>query len=97
MTEQVNYVQRVIDALAERLDDCDDDLLGIYALLVLTRGLNTTLSDVHDGWAVWRNTDNPKHKDLVPFRELPPDRQLLDKKYLNVIHEVSKLGLMRRV
>lgn len=84
-----NYVQQVIDDLADRLDDCDNDLLGLYALLALTRGEHTTLEDVHDAWGVWRNVTKPDHKSLVPFNQLTPEVQEYDRKYQLAIHDVA--------
>lgn len=85
-----NYVQAVTTELAAQLDDCDSDLLSLYALLALTRGPATTLEDVHDAWAIWRNTSDPEHRSLVPFEQLTPDVQELDRKYQVAIHCAAK-------
>ena len=84
-----NYVQEVLDELAERLPDCDTPLLELYALLALTAGTGTTLEDVHQAWAVWRNRTRPDHPSLVPFAALAPEVRELDRKYADAIREVA--------
>ncbi len=88
-TVKTNYVQDVIDRLADRLDDCDGDLLALYALLTLTTGEATSLRNVHDAWAAWRNVTNPAHKSLVPFEDLTPEVQAYDEKYRAAIVDVA--------
>jgi hypothetical protein len=84
-----NYVQKVRGLLAERLPDCDLPLVDLYTLLALTKGVNTTLEDVHDAWAVWRNVTKPDHKSLVAFQNLSKEVQELDRPYMEAIHDVS--------
>lgn len=86
----LNYVQSALTALTLELPDIDSDLSNLYVLLVLTRGADTTLEDVHDAWAVWRNTTNPVHRSLIRFGELAVDVQGLDAKYRDAIHAVAK-------
>jgi hypothetical protein len=85
-----NYVQRLTRDLSARLPGCEMDLIDLYALLALTRGTETTLKDVHDAWSVWRNTSRPDHKSLIPFDDLTPEVQELDRKYQEAIHEAAK-------
>ncbi len=84
-----NYVQRVSSRLADLLPDCDDELLDLYALLVLTRGQETTLQDVHDAWSVWCCAIDPGHRALVPFAQLPPEVRELDRPYRLAIRRVA--------
>lgn len=94
----MNYVQEIIDALATEMLAIDEYMVGElaenlieeYALLVLLFGSNTTLKHVHDAWAVWRNRTKPEHKSLVEFDELTLEVQELDRKYMEVIHKVSR-------
>lgn len=85
----MNYVQTARGALAASLPDCDGDLLDLYTLLALTRGAETTLKDVHDAWAIWRDASNPLHKSLVPFDHLTVEVQELDRKYMEAIHAAA--------
>lgn len=94
MEQPRNYVDQVTDALAGILNDCDDLLLRLYALLALTKGTSTTLKDVHDAWALWRTTTNAQHRSLIPFEQLAAEVQQLDAKYRDAIHTVAtQLGL----
>lgn len=85
----MSYITQVTGDLAGRLPDCGPDLLGLYALLVLTTGEGTTLENVHDAWAVWREATRPDHPSLVPFADLAPEVQALDAKYRDAIREVA--------
>lgn len=70
--------------------DVESDLLDLYVLLVLTSGIDTGLIDVHDAWAVWKNKTNPSHKSLIPFSELTPEVQELDREYADAICETAR-------
>lgn len=72
-------------------DGIDDAHADVYALLVLTTGTSTTLENVHDAWAVLKNTINPDHKSLIPFRDLGLEVQELDRSYRDTIVRVAKL------
>ncbi|HEY8590199.1 MAG TPA: hypothetical protein VIL55_11670 [Naasia sp.] len=89
-TTSPNYVQQAITRLTDALPDLDPALAQLYALLVLTRGVNTTLEDVHDAWALWRNTTNPAHRSLIPFAGLSHEVQELDRPYMDAIHQVAR-------
>jgi hypothetical protein len=84
-----NYVQPVISDLVRLLPHCDGILLNLYALLVMTRGVNTSLEDVHDAWSIWQNLSDPEHRSLIPFDQLTPEVQELDRKYMGAIHYVA--------
>lgn len=85
----MNYIGYITGRLAVYLDDCPPDLLRFYALLVLTVGVDTALVDVHDAWSCWRVATKPDHKSLVPFTDLTPEVQELDRKYMDAIREVA--------
>ena len=89
MENRENYVQAVIRELNALLPGLENELVNLYALLVLTRGAETTLKDVHDAWGVWRNLTNPTHKSLVPFDQLSLEVQELDRKYMEAIHKAA--------
>ena len=93
MTDTINYVDQIVAALAERLDDCEIDLLRQYALLVLVTGEQTTEQDAHDAWAAWRTATNPRHRLLVPFHHLTAEAQALNTPYADAIRTVAaRLG-----
>ena len=54
------------------------------------KGTETTLENVHDAWSTWRDATRPDHPSLVPFAELAPDVQELDRKYADAIREVAE-------
>ncbi len=85
-----NYVQAVLDRLNPASPGLDPDLAQLYALLALVKGVDTTLEDVHDAWAIYRNVTRPDHKSLVPFDELTVEVQELDRKFQEAIHEAAK-------
>jgi hypothetical protein len=85
----VNYIDAVAARLGLMLDDCDIDLLRIYALLVLVTGTGTTDEHVHHAWGVWRAATRPDHPDLVPFDQLTPEVQALDTWYAQAIRAVA--------
>jgi hypothetical protein len=85
-----NYVQTVLNLLHAKLLDLDPDLARLYALLALTKGMDTSMEDVHDAWALWRNTTNPDHRSLIPFAELADEEQELDREYAVAIHAAAR-------
>lgn len=89
----MNYVQSALSALYRHpnMRDVEPELLRSYALLLLILGGNTEPRDVHDAWAVWRNSINPDHTSLVPYDDLSEDVQALDLPYLAAIREAAEL------
>jgi hypothetical protein len=81
----MNYVQVIIENLKKYIPKCPEDLLGNYAQLVLTKGLDTTMRDVHDAWSVWQNKTRPDHKSLIEFELLSDEVRELDRKYMDAI------------
>jgi hypothetical protein len=84
-----NYVDQAVWKLAARLPDCDIDLLRLYALLALSKGVNTSARDVHDAWALWRTTTKADHPSIVPFARLSLAVQKLDDPYVEAIQGVA--------
>ena len=86
----MSYITDITDDLeAAGLDDCPPELLRLYALLVLTTGVITSLEDVHNAWSAWRQATRPDHPSLVPFADLAPEVQELDRKYMDAIRKVA--------
>lgn len=91
-----SYAQRAIDALysqitedGEDLNEQDSVLALLYTTLVLTKGEDTTLEDVHDAWSVWAARYEPWRQSLVPFAELPDQIQAYDEPYLEAIQTAA--------
>lgn len=89
-----NYVQQVIDPLTVELRAIDPDpdpvLTRLYALLVLVKGVDTTLQDVHDAWSIYKDITRPDHRSLIPFNDLTPEVRELDRKYVDAVHRIAK-------
>jgi hypothetical protein len=88
-----NYAEQARQALIQELGEtnaCESELLDLYVLLVLTRGEETTLEDVHDSWAVWRSNTNPDHKSLIPFDGLTTEVQEYDLPYRDAIIRAAR-------
>jgi hypothetical protein len=73
------------------LPDGDTTLLFyIYAVLALAKGEHVVLEDVHDAWAAWMSGQDPRHRSLLPFPELPAETQRCDQPYLDAIRAVAR-------
>ncbi|MFD1546975.1 DUF7701 domain-containing protein [Nonomuraea guangzhouensis] len=92
----MSYVDDVRDSLAARLPGLEPSLLDLYTLLAMTKGVNASMEDVHDAWAVWRSRSSPDHRSIVPFDQLDVDVQELDRKYADAIVEVSSVYWLAR-
>lgn len=89
----MNYVD---EAKAELLKHVKigKGLQNVYALLVLVKGEETTLKDVHDAWAVnmnltWDREQYGEHYSLIPFDQLKKETQDKDQKFVDAIHAAS--------
>jgi hypothetical protein len=93
------YIDKVTDLIAEKTNLKNRNLIKLYSLLVLTKGENVTLKDVHDAWAMdmnFRDFNPPrcyghKHTSIVPFEELSKETQDKDMKYVQAIKEVARI------
>lgn len=91
----MNYIDKVASEISEVLNSSwhhpeSRILLWCYALLCLTKGEATTCQDVHDAWSAWATQVVPSHRSLVPFKDLSPAVQELDRPYRDAIREVAK-------
>ncbi len=77
----MNYVDELLQEIANQFPNLDYELIDLYTLLALVRGSHVENKDVHDAWAVWRNATDPNHRSIIPFDELSPEVQDLDSKY----------------
>ena len=93
----MTYIEKTKKILTEQLllltniniTSADDDLIDLYALLVLTKGKKTKLEDVHDAWAIWRQNTKPDHPSIIPFAQLDRSEQELDRPFMLAIHKAS--------
>lgn len=84
----MNYIQDAREFIAD--ENLHPDLERLYLLLALTRGTNTTLENVHDAWAIWKDTHHPTHPSLIPFDDLSYATQELDRPYMDAIHRTAR-------
>ena len=90
------YIDKIVTKVENKLHIKDKNLAKFYALLVLVKGKNITLKDVHDAWAVNMNYKNKtdfcyghEHKSIVPFNELSKEVQEKDSKFLSKLLEIA--------
>lgn len=95
-TPSETYVERATRLLQEELAARgkefvirDAGLLRFYTLLVLIKGKDVTLEDVHDGWAVWRTLDRADHHSIIPFDDLAEFVQEMDRPYAEAIRAAA--------
>lgn len=88
MKEEKNYVEQIRSMLGAKIN-VEADLLDMYTLLFFVKREETTLKDVHDAWAIWRNRTKPDHKSLAPFDQLTQEVQELDREYAEAIISVA--------
>lgn len=91
------YIDKAAELVAERTQLNNGDLVHLYTLLVLTKGTDITLKDVHDAWAVFTNFQ-PKtewcrgheHPSIIPFEELTYEEQEKDRKFADILRSVAE-------
>ena len=84
-----NYINRVKEELSLHIK-VEDELLDLYALLVLVRGEKCAMEDVHNAWSVWKNRTDDTHRSLIPFDELSRSVQEMDREYVTAIRKTAK-------
>lgn len=91
----MNYIDQTIAELLRHIQ-VGVGLQHMYAFLVLSKGEETTLKDVHDAWAVnmnrtWNKEKHGEHYSMIPFELLKQETQEKDQKYVDAIHKVSRI------
>jgi hypothetical protein len=92
----MTYIDRIAEHVRSALppqarpDRHAEELYRLYALLVLVRGEDTTLEDVHDAWSTWMTVHDPSHQSLRPFRQLDTSTRQSDGPYLSAIVAVAR-------
>jgi hypothetical protein len=85
----MTYLDPVRDALARELPGLHPELLDLYTLLTLTKGLEVTPEDVHDAWGLWTRKYRKTSPWLVPYADLPSEEQDKDEQYVQAIKTVA--------
>jgi hypothetical protein len=92
---ELNYLDRVATLVQRELGSMlppgndGQRLARIYALLVLVKGPNISVEDVHDAWSTWMTMSDPGHKSLRPFDMLDEATQAQDVPYLSALRRVA--------
>ena len=86
----MTYIDDARAAVDAELPGLDPELLDLYTLLALI-GVNVTMRDVHDAWAIWQARTDPAHRSIIPFAELASDVQELDRKYTDGIRRAAQV------
>lgn len=89
----MNYIDEIKEELAKHIK-VGKGLMNVYSLLVLIKGEDTTLEDVHDAWSVninqtWDFATHGNHRSLVPFNELAKEVQDKDQHYVDGIRKTA--------
>jgi len=79
--------KQLVDELGHLMQD--GPLMDLYLALVLTKGEETTLADVHDVWAIAQSRKRPDHWYIVPFGELSQEVREKDRVFVEAIHKVA--------
>lgn len=93
----MNYLDKLaaeIQRTAEPDSNPPDEDLPLYrqyAVLLLAKGKEVTLEDVHNAWAAWASDHEPESRHIIPFKELSLGVQRKDQIYVDAIHEVAEL------
>lgn len=87
----MNYIQKLQEGLSSKilLRDDEHQLLDLYTLLIIVKGEECTMEDIHDAWSIWTNRRDSEHRSLIPFKELSEEIQEYDREYMNAIHKAS--------
>lgn len=92
------YIDKVVEMVKKETGLKSKNLVRIYALLVLIKGEQITLKDVHDGWSLDMNYKEPNppycyghdHLSIVPFSKLSKETQERDRKYVDALKKVAR-------
>ena len=92
------YIDKIYKKVQETTGLKSKETIKMYALLVLTKGEDITLADIHDGWSMvmnFKESNSPycyghDHKSLVPFDQLSYETQIKDEKYLEALIQIAK-------
>ncbi len=92
----MNYIQQIARDIRSRVtndlmpEQDTDELFLIYAMLVLTKGAQTTREDVHNAWSAWMSKSDPTHESIKPFNELDATAQCEDEPFQAAIVAVAE-------
>lgn len=93
MTEQSNYMLKRAAILKEELNqELPEVLFSCYLSLACTSastGTPITNEEIHDAWAIWKNTVDNTHTSIIPYIQLSIEIQELDAPYTDAINRAA--------
>jgi len=98
----MTYIDQVATEIRRRVDPAIlpktdvERLFRIYAVLVLAKGIEVTVEDVHDAWAAWECDRKPQSSSIVPFDQLTPRVQAMDEPFVEAMRQVARDRLQAR-
>jgi hypothetical protein len=90
-----NYIRNIAEKIRKQVDQSAlpdkglDDLFDSYAVLALAKGKNVTNEDVHDAWSAWASKYDPTSDALIPYADLPADKQNDDTRFTDAIKHIA--------
>jgi hypothetical protein len=90
----VSYLSNIAAQIRAEVDSeivpaDSDQLFLIYALVLLTKGLEANEEDIHNAWCAWMAGRNPDHESLIPFDQLDEATKAMDTPFVAAIHKVA--------
>ncbi|MGW8535776.1 DUF7701 domain-containing protein [Rhodococcus qingshengii] len=91
----MNYIDSVARKIElslkpeDRPQENAQQLYRLYALLAMSKGSATTLTDVHNAWSIWMLEQEPCHPAIREFSHLEKTKQTEDEPFLEAIKAVS--------
>lgn len=93
MRKRLNYMLEREYILKEELnEDLPEVLFSCYLSLAcasVSTGTPVTNEEVHDAWAIWKNTVDIKHTSIIPYPQLSIEIQELDTPYTDAINRAT--------
>lgn len=94
---RTTYIDTIVNEVSARTHIRNANLVHLYALLVLIKGEEITLKDVHDAWAMDMNF-RPRagrcyghdHTSIVPFDDLSEETRNKDRKYVDTLRSIAR-------
>lgn len=92
---KLNYMEKYVEGVRDEAllyGREAEPLVMLYALLAKAKGEDVTDIDVHDAWSLWTAyvRNNPDHPSNIPFSQLDPSVQDMDKPYTEAIRKVAR-------
>jgi hypothetical protein len=97
MTYLEQLANEIHEAVAHDLLPEEDvtDLFLMYAVLLLAKGEQVRMPDVHNAWVAWMISQRKAHESMVPFAKLPASKQAEDSPFVQAIQRIARIRKLR--